>query len=211
MVIYNGADTRHGAAPRAGEIPAVHFPLLICPARLVDDQKGQHVLVDALAVVRKNIPAAVWFIGKAAKPYQDLLEAQAQALGLSQAIHFLGYRSDLPALLPLADIVVLPRMHEAVPRVLLEAMAAGRPVVATNVGGTPELVTEGETGLLVPPSDASRLAEALIALLGDRSRLFYGQAGAWARKIFDAGDGAVHREALTGAGPAMRQASRTDT
>ena len=175
---------------------------MICPARLVDDQKGQHVLVDALAVVRKNIPAAVWFIGKAAKPYQDLLEAQAQALGLSQAIHFLGYRSDLPALLPLADIVVLPRMHEAVPRVLLEAMAAGRPVVATNVGGTPELVTEGETGLLVPPSDASRLAEALIALLGDRSRLErMGQAGACARKIFDAGDGAVHREALTRSWP----------
>ena len=73
----------------------------------------------------------------------------------------------MPALLETLDVVALPSWTEGLPLVLLEAMARGRPVVATPVGGTPELVTDGETGLLVPPRDPEALAEALRRVLDD--------------------------------------------
>src|SRR5207247_11054153 len=90
-----------------------------------------------------------------------------QRVGLAERVVFAGYRADVPAVLDEVDVVVLPSSVEGMPLVLLEAMAHRRPVVATPVGGTPEVVVDGETGLLVPPRDPRALADAIRRLLDD--------------------------------------------
>ena len=97
------------------------------------------------------------------------LKAQARQLGIADRVRFLGFRDDIGDLLPLFDVFALPSLSEGLSIALLEAMAAGTPVVATRVGGNPELVIHGETGLLVPAGDVSSLAAAISALLIDRA------------------------------------------
>src|SRR4029453_16281754 len=93
-------------------------------------------------------------------------------------VRFMGHRDDVPAILSESDLFVLPSESEASPNVILEAMAAGLPVVASNVGGIPELVTDGVTGSLVPPADSDALAAALLDLLDHPGRATaFGQAG----------------------------------
>ena len=82
-------------------------------------------------------------------------------------MRFLGYRTDIADLLRLMDVVVLPSLQESFPRVPLEAMAMGVPVVATTVGGIPESVSDGETGILVPPGDGAAIRDALVRLVDD--------------------------------------------
>ena len=84
----------------------------------------------------------------------DEVKALAASLGLAGVVHFLGPRPDVPDLLNAMDIFVLPSYSEGLSLALLEAMAAGKPVIATAVGGTPEVVTDGDNGLLIPPRDA---------------------------------------------------------
>ena len=100
----------------------------------------------------------------------------AVSLGLASKVHFLGSRRDVPDLLNAMDIFVLPSYSEGVSLALLEAMAAGLPVIATAVGGLPEVVEDGATGLLIPPRDAAALARALTRLLADP---------AWAKTLGD--------------------------
>jgi glycosyltransferase involved in cell wall biosynthesis len=97
-----------------------------------------------------------------------MLRSEAWRTGAS--VVFAGYREDVPALIEGCDVFCLPSHAEGLPLVLLEAMARGKPVVATAVGGTPELVVDGETGLLVPPGDVGALAAALGTLLRDPVR-----------------------------------------
>ena len=100
-----------------------------------------------------------------------MLSKQANGMGLGNSVHFLGFRPDLRAFLHLADLVVLPSLHEAFPRVLLEAMAAGRAIVATKVGGVPEAVEDGVTGLVVQPNNSKAVSTAISLLLHDRDRI----------------------------------------
>jgi len=95
------------------------------------------------------------------------LEGKAQSLGLADRVRFLGERSDVETLLPAMDVFALSSREEGIPNALLEAMAAGRPAVATAVGGTPEVLTDGETGWLVPPGSPEALAAALEQAIGD--------------------------------------------
>jgi glycosyltransferase involved in cell wall biosynthesis len=88
---------------------------------------------------------------------------------MQRQIHFAGWREDIPEILSLCDVFALPSLGEHFGRVLIEAMAMGKAVVATNAGGVPEIVTHGETGLLVPPGDSTTLAEALLTLFRDLS------------------------------------------
>jgi glycosyltransferase involved in cell wall biosynthesis len=97
-------------------------------------------------------------------PLRADLERQAEALG--PAVRFLGNRNDVPALLAIADVFVMPSLWEGQPLILQEALRAGRPIVATRVGGVPDL-TGGEAALLVPPGNAGQLADAIRSLLGD--------------------------------------------
>ena len=106
-------------------------------------------------------------------------EVRVRSLGLGEHFRFLGFRPDAPALIPFFDVVAVPSHVEPLGNATLEAMAAGRPVVGARVGGIPEMVVEGETGLLVPPRAPADLAEALRRLISDpalRARL--GAAGA---------------------------------
>lgn len=140
-------------------------PLVLAVARLVWF-KGLDALVEATpALLARHPEARVVIVGGG--PLREKLEAQARALGVERAVIFTGERSDVPELLAAADIFVLPSVSEGLPISILEAMTAGKPVVATSVGGIPELIVDGETGLLTPARDAGSLAEALIRLAGD--------------------------------------------
>jgi glycosyltransferase involved in cell wall biosynthesis len=122
--------------------------------------KDHGTLFHAVASLRDTIPAMhIVVVGEG--PERARLEALAQSLGIGSIVHFAGHRSQAPNLHGLFDVSVLCSTSEAFPNSILEAMAAARAVVATDVGGNPDAVRQGRTGLLVPPSDPSRLAEAI--------------------------------------------------
>jgi glycosyltransferase involved in cell wall biosynthesis len=143
-------------------------PIVGVPARL-SEQKGLVHLLDAMpAILAEHPDTHLLIVGDG--PLRDALAAQAAALGVAPRVHFVGYRSNTTAYLRAMDVFALPSLYEGLPLSVLEAMAAGLPVVATHVDGTPEAVEEGRTAILVPPADAHALARAVNALLGDRPR-----------------------------------------
>ena len=97
----------------------------------------------------------------------DALTQQVRDLGLERSVIFTGRRDDVPAVTTSLDVAVLPSYREAQGLTILEAMALSRPVVASNVGGIPEMIEDGRTGLLVPPHDSTALADAILRLLRD--------------------------------------------
>src|SRR6185312_11801882 len=99
--------------------------------------------------------------------YRRELHDRVMSLGLADRVHFTGLRKDVPEILAAAAVSVLPSLSEGISNTLLESMAAGVPVVATCVGGTPEVIRDGEQGLLVPPGDPQAIADAILAVLGD--------------------------------------------
>lgn len=142
--------------------------LLICVGRL-DAVKGQATLLRALVQVAAAQPAVLLLLAGDG-PERPRLTALAAELGVADRVRLLGARDDVPRLLALGELFVLPSLQEGMPNAVLEAMAAGLPVVGTAVGGVPELVVDGETGVLVPPGDATALADALLALLAAPAR-----------------------------------------
>ncbi len=136
-------------------------PLILTLARL-DPQKGLTYLLQAAA----RVPGAVFAIAGEG-PERPALEAQVRALGLDGRVVLLGYRPDVNQLLASCDLFVLPSLYEGLPLSVLEAMAAGKPVIATAIGGTAEAVVPGQTGLLVPPADPGALADAIQKLLSE--------------------------------------------
>ena len=138
-------------------------PLLGTVARL-EPQKGLDTLLKAVALLKqRNAEVRCIIVGEGKARTE--LEAQARTLGIADAVLFVGTRRDIPAVLAALDVFVLPSRFEGLSLALLEAMAAGCPVVATAVSGSVEVVHDGETGLLVPPGDAKALAEAVYRLL----------------------------------------------
>jgi glycosyltransferase involved in cell wall biosynthesis len=135
--------------------------LALVPARL-DVQKGHEHL---LAAARDT--TGVRFLLAGDGPVRGRLEARAAELGVEDRVAFLGRRDDVPALLAACDLVVLPSLYEGLPLSLIEAMAARRPIVATDIGGTRELVRDRLDGLLVPPGDPVALAAAIGRLRDD--------------------------------------------
>jgi glycosyltransferase involved in cell wall biosynthesis len=136
-------------------------------------EKGYDVLVEA-ARLAVDAGTPVRFVSVGRGPLQADLEVAAHAAGLDGHLHFLGARTDTPRLMAGADVFVLPSHQEGLPVALMEAMSAGLPVVATIVGGVPDVVTDGVEGLLVPPGRADLLAEAISRVTWDvalRSRL----------------------------------------
>ena len=136
-------------------------PLLLTVARL-HAQKGIPFLLGALARLPR-VRLAIAGDG----PDRVALESESARLGISDRVRMLGEREDVAALLAACDLFVLPSLFEGLPVSVLEAMASARPVIATDVGGTTEVVSHGETGLLVPPEDAGSLADAITTLLED--------------------------------------------
>jgi glycosyltransferase involved in cell wall biosynthesis len=174
--IYYGLD----ATPYDGVQPVDEAtePVIGIVARLAP-QKGHTVLLDALPRVIERIPALrVELVGHEHLTSASVLASYARQRGLTEHVRFLGFRDDLPELFRSWRLMVLPSLWEGFGLVLLEAMAAGRPVVASRVGPIPEVVVDGETGLLVPPGDSAALGAALIELLEHpRLAAAMGQAG----------------------------------
>jgi glycosyltransferase involved in cell wall biosynthesis len=160
-------------------------PLVGVVGRL-EPQKGHVHLLDAWPAVTREFPdARLLLVGDGA--LRGALGDQARARGIAGSVIFAGFRADVPRMLDAIDVFCLPSLYEGMPLTAIEASAMTRPVVATAVDGTPEVVLDGHTGRLVPPADPLALARALLDLLRDPDgarRL--GQAGrAWALARFD--------------------------
>ena len=136
-------------------------------ARL-EPEKGHPTLIDAWPLVLERVPMAYLLVVGEGSRRADL-EAQAADRGVAGRVIFTGRRDDVPAVTAALDVAVLPSYREAQGLTILEAMALARPVVASRIGGIPEMVDDGRTGLLVPPRDAPALADAIIRLLTDHS------------------------------------------
>jgi glycogen(starch) synthase len=164
-VIHNGVDVDEIRRAR----PASHArPYILAIGRHVP-QKGFDVLIDAYAAVLRAKPDAPDLVIAGDGPQRADLEKQVADLGLAERIEFPG-RCDRPTTASLfrgCDVFVLPSRHEPQGIVCLEAMAAGKPVVATRVGGVPEVVRDGECGMLVDPDDSGALATSIGAVLSD--------------------------------------------
>lgn len=203
-VVHNGiAGIPQGSHPDpAMQALATRGPL-ICTLTQLRPGKGVETLIDALPpLVAKHPRVQVAIVGDGVLR-QALIE-RARSLGVVQTVHFLGEYPDPFAVLKAANVFVMTSWAEAFPYVILEAMAAGLPIVASNVGGIPEAVEDGHTGMLVRPRDPQSTADALIALLDDPAlgpRLGGDAQETVARRFSIAGmiDGvsAVYREALS--------------
>ncbi len=198
VVIHNGVLS--GASTTGGTLRVREefgipdgAPIVLMAARL-QRGKGVHVFLDAAVHVARNHPGVCFVIVGGAlfglgEEYTLQLHQQVDRLKLTRAVRFLGFQSDVLRLYSAADLVVQsPIEPEAFGMVLVEAMACGRPVIASDSGASREIVESGVTGLLVPPGDAEQLGEAILTLLGDRERrLRMGQAGAArVRELFSA-------------------------
>ena len=140
-------------------------PLVGVVARL-EHEKGHPTLIDAWPTVLASFPdATLLLIGEGSR--LDALTTQVRDLGLERSVIFTGRRDDVPEVTKSLDVAVLPSYREAQGLTILEAMALSRPVVASNVGGIPEMIEDGRTGLLVRPHDPAALADAILRLLRD--------------------------------------------
>jgi glycosyltransferase involved in cell wall biosynthesis len=169
-VIWSAVDPEalQPSAPRAllraqlGAAPET--PCLLVAANLVR-RKGVDVLLAAVAALAPRSRCALWVAGDG--PERAGLEAVAARFGIAERVRFLGRRSDVPDLLEACDVFVLPSRQEGLGVAALEAMARGRPVVASQVGGLAEIVIPEQTGLLVRPEDSAALAAALERVIAD--------------------------------------------
>jgi glycosyltransferase involved in cell wall biosynthesis len=187
-VICNGVDVKRYPEP-VDKVRVRSQLKLKANARLVSvvatlkEQKGHRYLMEAMTSIVPRYPDLhILFIGDG--ELREELQAQVQRLNLDDHVHFLGNRSDVPELLAASDLFVLPSLWEGLPMALLEAMATGLPIVATEVSGTVQAMVPNETGILVPPGDAQRLVKAIEQVLSDPARAQ--EMGAAARRRVEA-------------------------
>jgi glycosyltransferase involved in cell wall biosynthesis len=165
LSIYRPGAWREAARRELGLDPAT--PVVGMVGRL-DAQKGHTYLLDAWPQVRRDIPdARLLLVGDGG--LREPLEQRVRELGLAESVIFAGFRTDVPRLLDAMDVMVLPSLYEGMPLTAIEGSAMARPVVATAVDGTPEVVRDGVTGRLVPPADPAALAHAMLELLRDQN------------------------------------------
>jgi glycosyltransferase involved in cell wall biosynthesis len=164
VTIHNGVDVLRFRPRDAERRPG---PLRVVVVANLIPEKGVGVLLEAIGRLRE-VELSLDVIGDG--PEHGILEARAQALGVADRVRFVGLRDDVPELLREADVAVHPaRWQEALGNTVLEAMATGIPLVASRVGGIPELLADGSEGLLVTPGEPEPLAAALRRLAGDPS------------------------------------------
>jgi glycosyltransferase involved in cell wall biosynthesis len=144
------------------------------------DVKGHPWLIAAAPAVLKEFPETRFVLAGDGEA-RVTFERQVEELGVGGNFRFLGSRTDVPDILASCDIAVLPSKAEGLPNAVLEYMAAGLPTIVSRVGGNPELVQDGVTGLLVPPQDSAALEQALLRLLRDEE--FSRRIGANAQRM----------------------------
>jgi len=183
VVIKNGVDPIEGGSPddasarRELGIPEDHLVVGMV-ANYNRPVKGVSYLLDAIPTIVSEVPSARFlFLGGGAKERPALRE-KARTLGIERCVNFMGNRKDIHRYYEMMDISVLTSLSEGLSITLLESMSHGLPVVATNVGGNPEVVLDGRTGYLVPPKNAHSLADRIVQLLRDPDlRLRMGEEG----------------------------------
>ncbi|MBM3474817.1 MAG: glycosyltransferase family 4 protein [Armatimonadetes bacterium] len=161
------ADCRHALRARLGLGPDT---LLVVGVGSLTPRKAYHHALEAVSEVRKRQKAEVHLILCGDGPERDNLLSRAEALGLPDRLHLLGWVDNVAEVLVGCDIFIHPALDESFGLVLVEAAAAGIPVLVTHVGGLPEVIEEGVTGLLVEPGSADALASALCELVADPER-----------------------------------------
>jgi len=199
-VVYNAVnwDRLHATTPPHQVRAELGIPadrIVVGVVATLQDKKGHRVLLDAFA--RTAGLEQVWLMLVGDGPQRASLEESASTLGIRDRVTFCGTRRDLGNLLPAMDVFALPSLWEGLPLALLLAMGAGRAVVATRLAGIPEVVTDGETGLLVEPGDVAGIGSALARVCGDamlRARLGAAARGS-VRERFGAD---AYSEAVTG-------------
>ena len=168
-VIYNGIDLPadvHTPQPDLRQRVAPASAVVFGTVGRLGPEKGHRYLLEAAAQLSRRPglpPVHVLIVGQGRE--EAPLRALAQRLGIGDRVTFAGFQREVWPYLAIMEVFVLPSLKEGLSLSALEAMALGKPVVASRVGGTPEVVEDGETGMLVPPSDASALAEALASLV----------------------------------------------
>jgi glycosyltransferase involved in cell wall biosynthesis len=164
-------------------------------------RKGYEVMLRALPAIVRAVPTVHYVIvGSDDHDYADRLKKLAQELKIADRVHIVGFQDPVQPFLAALDLYVHPALMEGFGIAVVEAMAMGKAVVATTTGGLPEVVAQGETGLLVPPGDAESLAAAVVSLLEDKVRREQmgrnGKARAQERFSLDAS--VMHMEQLYG-------------
>ena len=169
-VIFNGVDTSeaHSDPSSANELGIRAGAPVVLTAGRLQPQKRFEVLLAAMTRLPGALGQSVLLIAGAG-PLDRELRAKATKLGLADRVRFLGKREDMPALMALADVFVLPSAWEGMSNVVMEAMAAGRPVVTTRIDGNIELLPDASFGWLVEPDNPDQLAAALAEALGNRA------------------------------------------
>ncbi|MGA8507744.1 MAG: glycosyltransferase, partial [Candidatus Sulfotelmatobacter sp.] len=169
-VIHNAVDVEKFHVIREGRdrlFPGVgNAKLVVLVGNLHSDVKGHPWLIASAPAVIREFPSTR-FVLVGDGEQRASFEQQVMRLGLERNFLFLGRRADIPEILACCDIAVLPSRAEGLPNAVLEYMAAGLPTVVSRVGGNPELVEDGVSGLLVPPEDSPALSAALLRLLRD--------------------------------------------
>jgi glycosyltransferase involved in cell wall biosynthesis len=175
-VILNGIDFNRAkpSGPDARsrirrEFGAEEDYLLLIVARL-HPEKGHHYLFEAMADLRERVNRPVRLLVAGAGSFDQAYRDEVRALGCADAVSFLGFRKDSADLMAAADLVILPSLAEAFGLALTESLYIGTPVVATRVGGIPEIVKDGVDGRLVPPANSKALADAIVELLNDTKK-----------------------------------------
>ncbi|MEP6889411.1 MAG: glycosyltransferase, partial [Nitrospirota bacterium] len=169
-VVPSGIDReRFGLARAQGKQQPEWFgcppdALIVGSVGWLTDIKGHKYLIEAVSKLKKDFPSLHLVIVGSGDRHDALLQ-QAELAGILDAVHFLGHRDDVEACLAGMDLFVLPSLNEGMGRALVEAMAAGLPVIASRVGGIPAVISHEHTGLLVPPGNADALADAIRRLL----------------------------------------------
>ncbi len=185
-VIYNGVDTEL-FRPLPPASPGLERSVIGYCGQLLK-QKGLADLIVAFSMVRAKLPEAMLMLAGRG-PFEDGMKEKIGESGLEGTVVFSGFVDDISGFMAALDIFVAPtRFKEGLSRVLIEAMACGKPVITTTLGGNPETVVEGETGFMVPPGDVTALSEKIILLLRDRelSARMGASGRARAIDIFDA-------------------------
>lgn len=169
--MYNGIDLTHftgsSDAERREKRAALGVPPdaeVITTVAVLRRAKGIQYQIEALPKILKLVPNAYYLVVGDGQ-YRHALELAARQHRVADKVIFTGARKDIPELLAMSDVFVLPTLDEALPTVLAEAMAAGKPIVACRVGGVPEMVEDGRNGILVPPAEPDQLANACLRLM----------------------------------------------
>jgi glycosyltransferase involved in cell wall biosynthesis len=176
IVVPNGFDMSR-AEEKVNRPTGAFSPIRIVAAGRLSFEKGYDILVEAISYLDKDLPKHCFFVyGEG--PERNNLRNQSEKLGVADRIQFCGFVDDLLSIFREMDFMVLPSRSEGMPNVVLEAWSQQLGVLATSVGGLPEMITDGHNGFLVKPSDPRHLADKLTKAIRSRSRMHeFGEKG----------------------------------